>query len=102
MKIEIVEFYPLNVDKSANFFCGSLHIYLIEYGLDIRGINVIKKNNRWTFFLPHRKAKEEGTENFIQYPIINFTDNQKQQALVDFIRTKGKEYIQENFKELCI
>lgn len=98
MLIEIVEFYPDKVDLEAKFFRGSLHIYLAEYGIDLRGVYVQRKDKKWMFRLPAKGSK--GPEEMVRYPIFNFTDPNKNKELITEMRRLGIPYIQLHFQEL--
>ena len=95
MKIEIVEFYPL-IDKPRKLH-GSMHIYLIDYQMDIRGVHVKTNGDSWWFRLPYRVGYDPETKKEITYPIVTFTDNEKNKLLIKAIITQGKEYIIKNF-----
>lgn len=95
MKIEIVEFYPIKKDKHT--FIGTMHIYILDLDVDLRGIFVSRKEDRWFFRLPQKKAIENGKEVF--YPIFSFTSREKYGELLDAVKLEGKKYIK---KELGI
>jgi hypothetical protein len=42
MKIEVVEFYPVKKGKPDQKLLGTLHVYLIEEEMDLRGVQVYK------------------------------------------------------------
>ena len=52
-KIEVVEFYPFEI--AGGNAKGSLHIYLCDLGVDLRGIFVAKDGDKWKFKLPIKK-----------------------------------------------
>lgn len=98
MEIEIVDFYP--VEKQERRLLGSLHIYLIDLKLDIRGFRVIfdmDAQKRWRFIFPHISIffpKEQKSETF---PVVQFSDAQMNRDLIKQIRKKASEYIRKNF-----
>lgn len=101
MKIEIVEFYPfLNKDNTRQINKGTLHIYVIDWKLDIRGVRVEKQNNQWRFYLPVLYGLDPETKQKVKYPIFSFTDREVQRKLISDMRDMGKTYIMQNFKEL--
>jgi hypothetical protein len=93
MKVEIVEFYPAE-KQAPNVLRGSLHVYIIDLKMDLRGVLVLKIKNKWNFFLPRHSAIDSETKNKVFYPIINFTDSKKNKELRDSIRYEGKKYIE--------
>lgn len=100
MKIEIVEFYPFQTEAGPQIHNGTLHVYLIDWKADLRGIKVQKLNNQWRFYLPINFALDPETKQKVRYPIISFTDRETQRRLVSLTRTMGQEYIMQNFKDL--
>ena len=94
MEIEIVEFYL--TEKKGNKFTGSLHVYLIESGIDLRGIFVgfnFKKDPKWRFFMPSKKGYDEELKKEVQYPVFQFADRAKQKELLDALYDKARPYI---------
>lgn len=96
MKIEIVEFYPIKEEK--NITTGTLHIYLCDYDIDLRGVFVSRKNNNWFFKLPVKSAMEGGEK--VQYPVFSFTNRDKYRELIDELRKEGIAYIKNELKIL--
>lgn len=96
MNIEVVEFYPIEKDDKKQSLKGSLHVYLIDLGLDLRGIFVLKKKDTWVFRLPYRKGIDSDTKQPVTYPIFSFMKPEMNKELMKAIREKGKEYIIDN------
>lgn len=71
MKVNIVEFYPNKQDDVI----GTIHAYLSDYDMDIRGIIVHKKRKKYFFQMPMRKVIEDG--NKIRFSILSFRDDKK-------------------------
>ena len=46
MKVEVIEFYPLEYKKEKEFLCGTLRIKLPDIGIHLLGIFVSKTKNR--------------------------------------------------------
>lgn len=90
MKYEFVEFYQT---KKAKNFLGTVHIYMIDIQLDIRGIGVIKKGKNLFFSFPHFKAVNSDTNDVIQYPFIRFANDIAQKELIDFLKNVVKPEI---------
>lgn len=97
MKIEIVEYYPDDPGPN-NEIRGTLHIYYVDKGMDIRGINCFKKNKKWFIYLPNGWGIDEETKEKMRFPIISFSDISEQKELQKLIRKQGKAYIEEKLK----
>lgn len=95
MNIEIVECYPIKLKKKADF-AGSLHVYLIDYGIDLRGAIIIKNKNHWIIKMPYKTGIDQETGEYVSYPIFSFTDREKGKSLLNEIKKKAIEYIEEN------
>ena len=100
MKIEIVEFYPYIDDPVKGVLRGTLHIYLTDLGMDIRGVFVMKKKHKWFIGLPSKFALDPETKKYVMYPIIEFTDKKKSEELKKEISRLGRAYIEENFLDI--
>lgn len=98
MDVEIVEFYPIT--KEEGRFAGSLHVYIIDLHIDLRGIYVTfdqKRETKWKFTFPWIKTVDFETKEEVKFPVIQFSDRKKNFALMKQIRYRGKPYIQKNF-----
>lgn len=96
MKIEVVDFFFLKKDKSFKKFCGTMHIYLIEYEMDIRGICVMHTKKKFFFEMPHRMAFDEEEQKVVRYPHLRFTNPAKHKEFMQELIYKGTKYIMEN------
>ena len=97
MKIEIVEFYPIFIDDEKKRMTGSLHIYLIDLDIDIRGIYVIRNKSRILLHMPYKNVLDHETKQFVRFPIFSFTDNKKNISIKKEILKQAREYIIKNF-----
>lgn len=97
MQIEVVEFYPARKEQKKDFLRGTLHVYIIDFCMDIRGIVVQKNRDKWYFYLPSKFAKDPETNKDVQYPVINFTQAGMNVELFGLIKQHGQEYIERNF-----
>ena len=93
MNIEIVEFYPLERDDKKQTLKGSLHVYLIDLGVDLRGVFVNKKKNSWFLSPPHMFGKDPETGEKVRFPVFSYVNQEKEKELKKGIREKGREYI---------
>lgn len=98
MEIEIVGFYK-NIDGKFKGL-GTLHVYLVEYGIDIRGIRVLKKDPNGFFYkLPGKTTIDEDSKQQVWYPFVAFSDVVKTQDMIQSIKQKGDEFLK---KELSL
>jgi hypothetical protein len=94
--IEIVNFYPTVREDNKQFLQGSLHVYIVDLGIDLRGVFVSKKKDFWYFSLPMRIAKDDGKT--VKYPIMSFRDRDKTNQLLQIIKEQGKPFIENYLK----
>lgn len=98
MNIEIVEFYPITQDRKMTKMSGTLHVYLIDWEMDIRGIYVKKNGKKWIIIMPHQKAFDPKTQKIERYPIISFSDPKKYKEIMENIRKLAVTYIEEKIR----
>lgn len=97
MNIEVIEFYSEHEDQEKRMLKGTLHVYIVDYGIDIRSILVSKSKNFWFFGLPQRFGIDKDTKAKVTYPIFSFVDREKNDDLKQLIFKEGKAYIERNF-----
>jgi hypothetical protein len=73
MEFEFVEFFPVRI-KGDKKFRGTVHIRLCHLGMNIRGVVVRKIGSKIDYRMPSKRAVSEETNEFVFYPIIEFTD----------------------------
>ena len=94
MKIEIVEFYPVEERK----YIGTLHIYIIDKDMDLRGIRIFPIKTGYFFQMPGEYAiDDEGHQVF--YPYISFIKETDKKGLMNQIISHGTKYIDKYLKE---
>lgn len=98
MKIEIVDFYLKK--KTGPKIMGTMHIYLIDYKMDIRGIHVYGSEKKYFYFLPSKSAIDPETKNKIWYPLISFSDQKLVNDLKDFLIKNGGKFINKRLEEI--
>ena len=91
MKIEVIEFYPN--DKKDSKVLGSMHVYVEDLDLDIRGILFIKHKDKWIVRMPHKRYIDDGKTKM--FPVVAFTNRVKMEEMLDQIKEKGIKYIEE-------
>lgn len=98
MKIEIVEFYPFDKQKH-NTFEGSLHIYICDLEMDIRGIHMYRDpKKKWHVIMPYRMGIDQETKKKCRFPIINFTSKRKNENIKKAVMQHGVKYIEDKLK----
>src|SRR5687768_15203348 len=97
MQIEIVEFYANERDDAKGILVGTLHVHLVDIGVDLRGVLVKKKKDHWFFGMPQGSAINQGTKERIRYPVFSFSDRSKTVELRKVITEQGKAYINKHF-----
>jgi hypothetical protein len=100
MKIEIVEFYPMEHDERKEFLNGTLRVKLLDIGIHILGIYVSKKKDFWFFNLPGKLATHHETGESVRYPFIVFEDLDKQKDLITAIREQGRAFIEKRLVDV--
>jgi hypothetical protein len=107
MNIEIQEFYwdsneqftwNKTAKKKKKGRSGTLHIYITDLDLDIRGIVFIERpKKQWVIRMPHKTAFEDGKRVF--YPVLTFVNLDTMKDLLLQIREKGVAYIENKLKQ---
>lgn len=99
MNVEVVEFYPdaPGANATTKNVTGTLHVYLVDEGIDLRGIRVNIREKKWNIALPSRWAADPETGGKAHYPLFAFTDKKKYDEMIAQIRLRGYEYIQKNY-----
>lgn len=98
MDIEIVEFYEIERDDGKQTLSGTMHVYLVDLGIDIRGIYITKRKGFWFFSTPSRNVNNSNGDN-VRYPFISFRDREKGNEFMKIIRREGQSYV-ENYLEI--
>ncbi len=101
MKIEIVEFYPFQKgEKKDKKMLGTIHVYLIDYKLDYRGILVFNSPTNYRYKFPGAYQIDPSQDNKkIFFPILAFQNQNDYDTLLDFLKKEGSEYIRKKLKE---
>jgi hypothetical protein len=101
VRIEFVEFYPFQdwTKMQPRKPLGTVHVYLIEEELDIRGILVFRNGDRYLYVFPHFCAFDIETGKRERYPHLRFTNQAKHDALLGFLKTEVGSIIKKRFEE---
>lgn len=97
MKIEIVDYYPHKTIKKVTY--GTLHVYVCDMDMDIRGIRVAVENKKIWIEMPFSKVIDKETGELVRFPLISFTEKEKDINLRNAIIEKGREFIKKKLEE---
>ena len=96
MKVEVVNIYIEERDEKNLSIKASAHIYMPEFDLDVRGIDVsIKKGKHW-ITIPTKTKFDAKTKENITFPIIQFANREKTLGLRKAIIKACLNYMKEN------
>lgn len=102
-KVEIIANYPKyrqKDDKGNWMVIGTVHVYLEDLDLDLRGIHYIWKKGKFHIRFPSRKGEMDGKE--CQYLVFSFCSAEKQRLLTQAIKEAMRAFAKtENFEREC-
>jgi len=93
MKIEIIEYYPIKTTNKKSLRVGTMHVYIENLDLDVRGIDVIKAKNSYIFHFPSRISVENGKK--VRYPVISFANKATQDKIKKVLHITANKYMRE-------
>lgn len=91
MNVEICEFYPYI--RKEDYLDGSLKINITGLNIEILGIYICCKKNKWTVRLPHKFGIHHDSGKTVCYPLIAFRDKEIHKAFLTEIRRMAIKYI---------
>lgn len=94
MEFEVLNFYEIKREDAKQHIVGTLHVRILEIGLDLKGILAFRKKNFWMFRIPRRTAFDRKLGKSVEYGIFLFDTKEKNDKFFDFLHTKGKEFIE--------
>lgn len=92
MKVEVVEFYPLTPKKDSDFL-GTMHFYLEDLDVDLRGCPVFLRCKKFKIFLPSKIIWSPENNSRIVFPVFSFSNSQTKKRLVQEMARVGSAYI---------
>jgi hypothetical protein len=95
MNIEIVEAYKIK-DNHPKRFAYSVHVYLVDFGMDFRGIYVKRHKDKFYVSLPSLSTTGINDSKPTRFNILDFSDQSKKQDLIDTLKQKILEYLEKN------
>lgn len=96
MKFEAVEFYPVARDDEKGFLSGTMHLFWVDKKLDLRGIKVQRKKDKYFAFLPYVTAVDFDTGDVVRYPLLLPVNEEEKITMIEEIRKAAKDYIIKN------
>jgi|GEM_PF-3554396 len=99
MKIEIIEFFPMEYQKEKGILTGTLRIRLSDVGIHIMGIFVNKNKDHWFFVLPGQKGIHHQTGEIVRYPYVAFEEKEQQAQLINAIRQHAPAFIEKRLAD---
>lgn len=96
MKLQIVEFYEDENDKKNKKLTGSMHVYLVDYDIDIRGVDVSLDDGKPWITLPSIIRYDKITKQDVRFPVLQFGNRQKTLKLRAALIKAALEYIHKN------
>lgn len=102
MEIECVGFYPEEKKlKKGNKTLGTLHIYVPDMDMDIRGIKVIQqRNNKYFFEIPYMIKFDTEEKKPVKFPIISFCSRKTQETFIESLIKNGAPFIKQELKSM--
>lgn len=97
MKIEFVEYYEIKKDPKRGV-CGTAHVFLPDYKMDIRGIGIRYVGGKIYVIFPYKFAVDEDGER-IMYPIINFIDDETNKDFKETVKLLLSDHIKKLYPE---
>lgn len=96
MDVEIIEVYPDTIERAKGFCKGTLHMYIADLDLDIRGAFFFYKAGNCFVRMPGKKGYDQDTDSWVRYPCVGFTNREKTKKLLEVASQLAKVYIEEN------
>lgn len=99
MEIEFLKFYEVSRDDSRGHLSGTLHIRLPSIGLNLKGIQVIRKKNYFFISLPSKKGFDKSQNKEVNYMLVLFDEQGKNEALLRTLKEKGRIFVEDYLKK---
>lgn len=106
MDIEIVDFYRHKETYPGYLISGTMHIFLIDWKIDLRGMDTFVKYDTKqrkylaSVWLPHRKAYDPDLKKVVRYPTIEFLDQDLKKEIIKKAKYSFIGWLKENENEI--
>ncbi len=98
MEVEIVEAYLMQKRKDESPKGWSIHVFIPEWGMDIRGIRLYKSRSAWSICMTHIQNFDFEEGKIVSFPAISLIDSEKNKDLKDKIKQKSIEFVEKKLK----
>lgn len=96
MNVEIVEAYLIKKSADAIPSGWSMHVYVSDWLMDIRGIQLVKHKGKWSMRMPFLYNYDIDEKRTFTYPVISFSNIETLKKLKEEIKNKSIEYVEKN------
>lgn len=98
MEIEFVEFYPIHKKKPGSKLIGTIHVYVCDKNLDLKGIKIFKCGKSFFVKVPGTKGKDIDTKKDVHYPYASFC-GEEQEDFIASLRKVASNELKKLFKK---
>ncbi len=102
MNFEIIEAYELRFGPETPPRGWSLHVYVPEWGMDIRGARLLKTKSTWFLKMPCQQNYDMEENKLITYPMISFLERGKNKEFMEALKEKAIEYVEKKIADEMI
>lgn len=96
MNIRLVAFYKADIKTPIKRLIGTLHVELVDLGIQIRGILVRRQKQKWRFEVPSKHGMFRGER--VRYPIVDFSDKNVKKQLYAELLKQAPAYVEARLK----
>ena len=93
MEINFIEFYPNLNPRPHSKVLGTVHLYIADFKMDLRGIRVVKSGQNLIFKMPHVRGWDYEEDKEVFYPVVNFVDPNSKKEILDYLHQQVKPLI---------
>lgn len=94
--IDLIEVYSYGFNKEKKFETGSVHIYVEDFDLDIRGLEYVRKSKtKVRVRMPTRKGKDKTNGNVVLFPLLDFANRDTKKLFLNTCRKAIEEFFKE-------
>jgi len=98
--VEIIDYYPENLDKKELFFKGTMKIFIPELGIELLNINVYQfEKGDYRFNFHYFKGFHHETKKVVRYPLLSFRDKNSARQIFKTLNKEGVKFMEKYMKE---